>query len=244
MHIDSSFVPLAPGKVLVNPEYIDPDRLPPMFKSWDVCIAPPPDPIKTWRFRVSMCSPWISVNVLALDEKRIIVEQTQRSLIKALAGWGFEPIPCSFAIMPLLEARFTAPPSISGAVGRWRPISSRWTGPWRGDNDALSRRMPPRLAPWESNVRGGPLWRDIDSVASLYDPRPPDPITSPELTLAVMATHKISPWRRHVVSLQRRRMAGMSLTASHKGEPVCLDLSLSYEAPSAFLTPKLYTPSW
>jgi glycine amidinotransferase len=86
MHIDSSFVPLAPGKVLVNPEYIDPDRLPPMFKSWDVCIAPPPDPIKTWRFRVSMCSPWISVNVLALDEKRIIVEQTQRSLIKALAG--------------------------------------------------------------------------------------------------------------------------------------------------------------
>jgi glycine amidinotransferase len=44
-----------------------------------------------------MCSPWISVNVLALDEKRVIVEQTQGSLIKALAGWGFEPIPCPFA---------------------------------------------------------------------------------------------------------------------------------------------------
>jgi glycine amidinotransferase len=97
MHIDSSFVLLAPGKVLINPEYIDPDRLPPMFKSWEICIAPPPDPITAWRFRVSMCSPWISVNVLALDEKRVIVEQTQHSLIKALAGWGCEPIPCPFA---------------------------------------------------------------------------------------------------------------------------------------------------
>jgi glycine amidinotransferase len=67
------------------------------YNEWILLIAPQPDPIKAWRFRVSMCSPWISVNVLALDEKRVIVEQTQGSLIKALAGWGFEPIPCPFA---------------------------------------------------------------------------------------------------------------------------------------------------
>lgn len=98
MHIDSSFLPLAPGKVLVNPDYVDPATLPAMFKSWDVLIAPRPDPVprSAWRFRVSMCSPWISVNVLMLDEKRVIVERTQVSLIKALKDWGFQPIPSPF----------------------------------------------------------------------------------------------------------------------------------------------------
>jgi len=98
MHIDTSVIPLAPGKVLVNPDYVDPGSLPPVFKSWDVLIGPRPDPVprSAWRFRVSMCSPWISLNVLMLDEKRVIVEQSQVSLIAALRDWGFQPIPCPF----------------------------------------------------------------------------------------------------------------------------------------------------
>lgn len=98
MHIDSSFVPLAPGKVLVNPDYIDPATLPWILNSWEVLVAPRPDPVprSEWRFRVSQCSPWISINVLMLDEKRVIVERTQRSLIQSLRDWGFEPIPCPF----------------------------------------------------------------------------------------------------------------------------------------------------
>lgn len=98
MHIDSSFLPLAPGKVLVNPDYVDPAALPPPFRSWDVLIAPRPDrvPLSAWRFRVSMCSPWISINVLMLDEKRVVVEANQVSLMAALKDWGFQPIPCPF----------------------------------------------------------------------------------------------------------------------------------------------------
>jgi len=98
MHIDSTFMPLAPGKVLVNPDYVDPTALPAMFKSWDVLIAPRPDPPprSAWRFRVSQCSPWISINVLMLDPKRVVVEASQVTLIRALASWGFEPIPCPF----------------------------------------------------------------------------------------------------------------------------------------------------
>ena len=98
MHIDSSFMPLAPGKVLVNPEYIDVRRLPRILRSWDVLIAPRPDPIAktSWRARVSMCSAWISINVLMLDERRVIVERSQTSMIRALREWGFEPIPCAF----------------------------------------------------------------------------------------------------------------------------------------------------
>lgn len=94
MHIDSTFMPLAPGKVLINPEYIDTSKLPEILKSWDVLVAPEPDPVPG--FILSMCSKWISLNVLMLDEKRVIVEKSQESTIKAFKEWGFEPIPCPF----------------------------------------------------------------------------------------------------------------------------------------------------
>lgn len=94
MHIDSSFMPLAPGKLLVNPEYIDVDRLPPLLKSWDLLVAPRPDPVRG--VVASMCSDWISLNVLMLDETRVVCEKTQPSMRRALADWGFEPIALSF----------------------------------------------------------------------------------------------------------------------------------------------------
>jgi glycine amidinotransferase len=98
MHIDTTFMPLAPGKLLVNPEYIAVETLPAMFKSWDILIAPDPDPVprSAWRYKISQCSAWISLNVLMLDEKRVVVEEAQPSLIRALKDWGFSPIPCPF----------------------------------------------------------------------------------------------------------------------------------------------------
>nr|VFJ65087.1 MAG: glycine amidinotransferase [Candidatus Kentron sp. FW]VFJ69558.1 MAG: glycine amidinotransferase [Candidatus Kentron sp. FW] len=93
IHIDTTFMPLAPGKVLVSPEYIDIDQLPPILKSWDILVAPEPKPFAS---PLGIVSKWISINVLMLDEKRVIVEKHQEPLIKALKGWGFEPIPCPF----------------------------------------------------------------------------------------------------------------------------------------------------
>ena len=95
MHIDSSFMPLAPGKLLVNPAHIRRDRIPSVLAGWDVLEAPPPDPIPSWLFShlVDMCSDGINMNVLMLDERRVIIDATQLTTIKALRGWGFEPIP-------------------------------------------------------------------------------------------------------------------------------------------------------
>jgi len=42
MHIDTTIFPLGPGKLLINPEYIDPDRLPDILKAWDILVAPCP----------------------------------------------------------------------------------------------------------------------------------------------------------------------------------------------------------
>jgi glycine amidinotransferase len=96
MHIDSSFIPLAPGKVMVNPDYIDLERLPPILKRWDVLVAPRPDPVDDTLARISMCSPWISMNTLSLDPKRVVCDASQPSLHKALKDWGFEPLAIPF----------------------------------------------------------------------------------------------------------------------------------------------------
>ena len=102
IHIDTTFMPLAPGKLLINPEWIDVNKLPSILKSWDILVAPPPLPNKD---PLGVVSEWISINFLMLDEERIIVEKNQEPLIKALKGWGFKPIPCSFdSYYPFLGA--------------------------------------------------------------------------------------------------------------------------------------------
>ncbi|MGW1072909.1 amidinotransferase [Streptomyces sp. NPDC002537] len=94
MHIDTSLLPLAPGKVLVNPEFLDPDQLPEVFRSWDVLI--PPEPVVTPVMGQSLISRWSSLNVLMLDPGRVVVERAQEPLLKAFEQWGFDPVPCSF----------------------------------------------------------------------------------------------------------------------------------------------------
>ncbi|MFC6067121.1 amidinotransferase [Streptomyces ochraceiscleroticus] len=95
MHIDTTFVVLAPGKVLVNPEYIDIDRLPDVLSSWNILIAPEPDPLDEYLLKItSMCGKWLSMNVLMVDEKRVIAERHHTGMLRALEKWGFEPIPC------------------------------------------------------------------------------------------------------------------------------------------------------
>jgi glycine amidinotransferase len=95
MHIDTTFVLLSPGKVMVNPEYIDVDRLPDVLRSWDVLIAPEPDPIDDRLLKLtSMCGKWLSMNVLMIDEKRVVAERHHTGMLRTLERWGFEPIPC------------------------------------------------------------------------------------------------------------------------------------------------------
>ncbi len=94
MHIDATFYPLAPGKLLINPERI---RKPPeIFKKsgWDILICP--EPLMPDNHPMYTCSKWLNMNVLMLDEKRVIVSRGEDTLIDALREWGFKPIPCGF----------------------------------------------------------------------------------------------------------------------------------------------------
>ncbi|MFH9090790.1 amidinotransferase [Streptomyces sp. NPDC017673] len=94
MHIDTTFLPLGPGKALVNPEYVDIDHLPEALHSWDILTAPEPDPIPDRLLKItSMCGKWLSLNVLMLDEQRVIAERHHTGMLRALEKWGFTPIP-------------------------------------------------------------------------------------------------------------------------------------------------------
>lgn len=92
MHIDTSFMPLAPGKLLVHPERIK--TIPKMFKSWDILYAPEPN--KTIKRTLYMSSAWVSMNVFMLDHERVMVEKNEQDFIKALKNFGLKPIPCNF----------------------------------------------------------------------------------------------------------------------------------------------------
>jgi len=92
MHVDATLVPLCPGKLLVNRERLP--KLPAMFKGWDILDAPQPTLPSDWPLHLS--SAWVSINVLSLDQKRVIVERQEEPLISQLRDWGFQPILVDF----------------------------------------------------------------------------------------------------------------------------------------------------
>jgi len=97
MHIDTTILPLGPGKLLINPEYVDPDRLPELLKTWDILVAPEPDPIDDRVLKItSMCGKWLNMNVLCIDEKRVVVDPHHTGMMRAMEKWGFETIPVPF----------------------------------------------------------------------------------------------------------------------------------------------------
>lgn len=90
MHIDATLMPLAPGKMLVNPERLP--QAPALFKGWEVLWAP--EPVGRGP-SFSMCSDWINMNVLSLDTERVLVEKQEEPMVRKLRDWGFEPVPCT-----------------------------------------------------------------------------------------------------------------------------------------------------
>jgi len=94
LHIDATFYPIAPGKLLINPKRVP--KVPDMFirSGWDILECPQPQMPKS--HPMYLCSKWLNMNVLMLDEKRVIVSRGEDSLIKAFKDWGIQPIECSF----------------------------------------------------------------------------------------------------------------------------------------------------
>ena len=96
-HIDGHFIPIAPGRLLCNEVVMhgNYDRLPAQLQNWD--RIPILDPATNFDYpsdHLQMASSvGMSVNVLSLDEERILIRDTAKLTIRALARAGFTPIP-------------------------------------------------------------------------------------------------------------------------------------------------------
>lgn len=111
MHIDGTFVPLMPGKILANPyrpcitgetvktygykgkkyDY----KLPEMFKGWDVLVAPTPE--LSADHPLYFTSPWTATcNVLVLGPGKVVVEAHEIRAQELFREWGFEVVPVPF----------------------------------------------------------------------------------------------------------------------------------------------------
>ncbi|XP_077986231.1 glycine amidinotransferase, mitochondrial-like [Glandiceps talaboti] len=93
MHIDATFNIIGPGLVLANPSR--PCHQIQVFKraGWTIVDAPWPETPESHPMYIA--SKWIAMNVLMLDEKRVICDPNQKALIMLFKKLGITPIPVS-----------------------------------------------------------------------------------------------------------------------------------------------------
>lgn len=95
-HVDTRVVPLRPGTLLLHDD-VSLGQLPPFLRGWDVLrYTTPADTLDRSLYgeRPVPASPALGMNILSLDEERIVVQHDQVELIRTLSDAGFTPIPC------------------------------------------------------------------------------------------------------------------------------------------------------
>ncbi|CAH2934319.1 MAG: hypothetical protein CPSOU_6526 [uncultured Paraburkholderia sp.] len=97
-HIDATLVPLRPGLVLhcgertANPDMVEFFRL----NDWEIVTAAKPAGTYDTLPKLCFCSPWLSMNLLSLDEKTVFVEAGEVAQQEQLDRLGFDVIPVPF----------------------------------------------------------------------------------------------------------------------------------------------------
>jgi len=92
IHIDTTFVFLREGLVLLNPSRVNWTNCPAMLNEFDKIWAPEPyatQVLDDW----CPASPWLGMNILPINDKLCMVEEHQVLLMKELKKWGIESIP-------------------------------------------------------------------------------------------------------------------------------------------------------
>lgn len=113
MHIDATILPLRRGLLVYNPERVTEEELRrhAVFADWELHAYPfapqrrqegddgvPP---------MYMCSPWLVLNALSIDERRIMVEERDTQFAEWVRDrFGMEPILCPFGNVNSLGGSF------------------------------------------------------------------------------------------------------------------------------------------
>jgi glycine amidinotransferase len=94
-HIDSIVLPLRPGKLLLrNPQFLD--KLPEFLQKWDIIYPPEPTENIFPQYEddeLILTTKYIDLNILSVDEEKVIVNSLFPELMTTLEKHGFTPIP-------------------------------------------------------------------------------------------------------------------------------------------------------
>jgi len=93
-HIDTTFTFLRPGLVVINPERVNADNMPPLLKSWDKIWCPEMVDVG-YVGKMSLSSIWIGMNFIMVNPNLAIVEKRQTHMIKLLEKYNIDVIPLS-----------------------------------------------------------------------------------------------------------------------------------------------------
>lgn len=100
VHIDTTVIPIRPGLVMVNEEFVSAKNLPSIFKKWDVIYFSDVVEKEVLQKDVVMSSKWIGMNFMMLSPTLALVERDQTPLIRALERAGVDACP-----LPLRHAQ-------------------------------------------------------------------------------------------------------------------------------------------
>jgi glycine amidinotransferase len=97
MHIDATLLPLRPGLLVYNPERVSEEALRQhaVLRDWNLQAYPYAPSPRAYPPRY-MCSGWLLMNVLSLDEKTVVVEEGDRQFAEFVRGFGITVIMCPF----------------------------------------------------------------------------------------------------------------------------------------------------
>jgi glycine amidinotransferase len=98
LHVDATWVPLRPGLVLHNSDRPAESDLEQFCKvnDWEIVQAAQPAHDRASMPPLCIYSPWLSMNILSLDERTICVEERETAQMEQLTQLGFEVIPVPF----------------------------------------------------------------------------------------------------------------------------------------------------
>ncbi|MEV7729158.1 amidinotransferase [Streptomyces sp. NPDC087917] len=105
MHIDATLCPLREGLALYNPDRLDPTHLAgsPM-DGWELVPAPSPEPRD--HPPLYMTSPWVSMNLLVVDNQHVLTETRDEKLQALLGSYGMTPLALPFRNVQAMGGSF------------------------------------------------------------------------------------------------------------------------------------------
>jgi glycine amidinotransferase len=97
MHIDATILPLRKGLLIYNSKKVSEASLRKhqLFQDWELHAYPHLPAPREYPPRY-MTSGWLLMNVLSLDEKRVVVEAGDQEFAEYIKNFGMEPILCPF----------------------------------------------------------------------------------------------------------------------------------------------------